>query len=333
MRLGITIPLDGFHNRNFLELVRHAEKLGFTDAWTSETNQNDAFSPIAVAAGATEQLRLGTAIVPVFTRPAAQIAMTSAWLQLVSEGRFVLGLGVSTPTVVEQWMGIPYERPLTRIRETVSAIRSAFADPKVTFEGKTIRSRGFRLDLPLRNPPPIYIGAQGARMLRASGEIGDGTIVNFVTPEALPGMLAHVREGARSAGKPDDAIDVVCRIVVAVDHEIDMVREQLRRELTAYLTVPQYNQFFREIGYEDIATTALEAWQGGDRKRALQTIPEEMIESIYVFGTPEQWMKRLGDYAKAGITTTALKLNSYAKTPEEKRARVMRAMEVLAGAW
>jgi probable F420-dependent oxidoreductase len=333
MRLGITIPLEGFHNDHFSELVRHAEQLGYTDAWTYETFMGDAITPVAAAAMLTERMRLGTAIVPVFTRPAAMIALTAASMQRLSGGRFVLGLGISTPTIVEQWMGVPYKMPLTRTRETVAAIRAAFSGQKVTAAGKTVRINGFRLGIVPETPPPIYIGAQGELMLRTAAEIGDGVIVNYLTPETFSRMRAEIDVGARTAGKDPAALDIACRILVAVDPEEDVVRDNLRRELTAYVTVPQYNKFFRWNGYEKEAGAAFEAWNTGDRKRALQAIPDHMIESLYVVGTPERWVKRLREYEKAGITTSALQFTSFAPTPEEKRARILRAMETVAEGW
>lgn len=333
MRLGITIPLDGFQNRNLIDLVRHAEKLGFEDAWSFETMQGDGVTPIAAAATVTERIRLGTAILPVFTRSPALLALSAANLQQFSGGRFILGLGISTPTIVQQWMNVPYEKPITRLRETVEALRAIFSGQKVSMKGTTIQFDGFRLGVPLDTPPPIFIGAQGELMLRTAGELGDGTIVNFITPEAFPQMLAHIREGARKARKPTTGIEVACRILVAVDQEEEVVRDQLRRELTGYLTVPQYNKFFQWIGYENEARTAITAWNAGDRKRALASVPDYMLESIFVFGTPERWARRLKDYDKAGITATALQFVSYAASPEEKRTRILRAMEALATAW
>jgi probable F420-dependent oxidoreductase len=333
MRLGITIPLDGFQNRHFIELVRHAEKLGYADAWSYETMVGDGITPIAAAASVTERIRFGTAILPVFTRSPALLAMSAAGLQNLSGGRFILGVGISTPTIVQQWMDVPYEKPVTRLRETVEALRAIFSGQKVSMKGKTLAIDGFRLGAHMENPPPIYVGAQGELMLRTAGEVGDGTIVNFITPETFPQMLAHIREGARKAGKQTGAIEVACRIVVAIDQEEDVVREQLRRELTAYLTVPQYNKFFQWIGYEKEARTALTAWNAGDRKKALASVPDQMMESIFIYGTPDRWAKRLKDYEKAGITSTALQFTSYVKDPEEKRKRIMRAMEALSSAW
>jgi len=333
MRLGITIPLDGFQNRHFVELLRHAEKLGFTDAWSYETLAGDAFSPVAAAAAVTDRMRLGTAIVPVFTRPAALIALSASAVQQFSGGRFVLGVGISTPTIVEQWMGVPYRLPMTRLRETVAALRAAFTGQKVTTSGKAVKINGFRLGAPPETPPPIYVGAQGELMLRTAGEIGDGAIVNYITPETFPRMLNEIRQGARKAGKSADSPDIVCRILVAVDDERDVVRENLRRELTGYLTVPQYNRFFQWIGYGDEARAALEAWNAGDRRKALSMVPDQMLESIFVFGTSEQIVQRLRDYEQAGITATALQFTSFQPEPEQKRRRVMRAMEAVATSW
>jgi probable F420-dependent oxidoreductase len=333
MRLGITIPLDGFQNRYFVELVKHAESLGFADAWSYETLAGDAFTPVAAAATLTERIRLGTAIVPVFTRPAALIALSAASVQQLSGGRFVLGVGISTPTIVEQWMGVPYRMPVTRLRETVTALRAAFSGQKVTTNGKTVKINGFRLGTAPDTPPPIYIGAQGELMLRTAGEIGDGVIVNYITPETFPQMLREIHNGARAGGKNPESIDIVCRILVAIDSEQEIVRESLRRELTAYLTVPQYNKFFQWIGFGKEAGAAFKAWVAGDRKKALSLVPDRMVESIYVFGTIEQVMQRLRDYEKAGVTSTALQFASFASDPEEKRRRVLSAMQELSAEW
>src|SRR5208282_1189667 len=134
-------------------------------------------------------------------------------------------------------------------------------------------------------PPKIYIGAQGAKMLRLAGELGDGVIVNFITPETVAPMLDNTREGMRAAGKDPAGLDVVCRIIAAVDEDEEVVRNLFRRSLTAYVTVPQYNKFFREIGYDKEAAIAIDAWNAGDRNKALKAIPDEMVERIFVFGT------------------------------------------------
>jgi alkanesulfonate monooxygenase SsuD/methylene tetrahydromethanopterin reductase-like flavin-dependent oxidoreductase (luciferase family) len=177
------------------------------------------------------------------------------------------------------------------------------------------------------------VGAQGELMLQTAGEIGDGVIVNYITPETFPRMLTEIRQGAHKAGRNANSLDIACRILVAVDEEQDIVRENLRRELTAYLTVPQYNRFFQWIGYGDEAHAALEAWNAGDRRKALSLVPDYMLESIFVFGTPERIVQRLRDYEQAGITTTALQFTSFQPDTEHKRQRVISAMEAVANAW
>jgi probable F420-dependent oxidoreductase len=330
MRLGITIPFDPFNGTHFPELVGTADRCGYTDAWSYESFSTDAFAPIAAAAMLSDRMRFGCAIVPVFTRPAPLIAMSAVTTNELSGGRFILGLGISTPNIVENWMGVPFRKPVTQMRETVEALRAIFRGEKVTMAGAQVKMNGFRLDAQITHPPKIYIGAQGARMLRIAGELGDGVIVNFITPETVAPMLDNTRDAMRAVGKDPATLDVVCRIICAVDEDEDVARTLFRRSLTAYVTVPQYNKFFREIGYDREATIAIDAWNAGDRKKALETIPDDMVDKIFVFGTAEKCRRRLDDYARAGITTTALQFASFAKTADERRTKILRSIERLA---
>jgi probable F420-dependent oxidoreductase len=333
MKLGITIPSDPFTSTHFPEIVRTADRCGYTDAWSYESFSSDAFSPIAAAAMLTERMRFGCAIVPVFTRPAPLIAMSAVTVNELAGGRFILGLGISTPNIVEQWMGVPFTKPVTQVRETVEALRGIFRGEKITMAGAKVKINGYRLDLPITNPPKIYLGAQGAKMLRIAGEIGDGLITNFITPETVGPMLDETRHGMRAAGKDPASLDVVCRIMCAVDEDEEVARTLFRRALTAYVTVPQYNKFFREIGYDKEAATAIDSWNAGDRRKALETIPNDMVDKIFVFGPAEKCRRRLDDYARAGITTTALQFSSFAKTPDERRANILKSIERLAKLW
>lgn len=332
-RLGITIPLDPFQNRFYPDLVRTADRCGYTDGWSMESFSSDAFSPLAAAAMVSDRMRFGTAIVPIYTRPPALVAMSAATVNQLSGGRFVLGLGLSTPNIVQGWMDVPFEKTHTRMRETVAAVRAMLRGEKVTANGKTVRTNGFKINLNLDvPPPPIYVGAQGAAMLRLAGEIGDGMITNFVTTKTLPGMIEHVHEGMRAAGKDPSGLDVVCRIIVCMNEDEKTVRTMLRRSLTAYLTVPQYNRFFQEIGYQEEAQGAIDLWNKGERKQALESIPEEMIESIFVFGDAKACRQRIEEYFRAGVTTTAIDFASFAPTPEARRAQILKAVEGLAKA-
>jgi len=332
MRLGITIPQEPFQNPQIAELARTAERCGYTDAWSYESFGADAFNPIAAASMVTTKLRFGSAIVPVFSRPAPLIAMSAITTNQLSGGRFILGLGISTPNIMQGWMGVPFRKPVTMMKETVAAIREIFKGEKVSFNGAMVHINGFRIDIPYEKPPPIYVGAQGSKMLRIAGEIGDGLIVNFVTPETLPTMLEHTRDGMRYVGKDPATLDVACRIMLALDEDEGTVRTIFKRSLTAYVTVPQYNKFFREIGFENEAGTAIDAWNAGDRKKALEAVTDEMVEKIFVIGNAAACKRRLDDYARGGITTSALQFSSFAPTPEERRRRILSAIEKLAAA-
>ncbi len=300
-----------------------ADKFGYTDGWSFEANSSDAFSPVAAMAMLSSKLRFGTAIVPVYTRPAALIAMSAATVANLSGGRFVLGLGISTPNIVQNWMGVPYEKTHTRTRETVAAVRAIMKGEKYTVEGKTMRINGFRLDLHLDVPPaPIYLGAQGSGMLRLAGEIGDGLITNFVTTDSLPPMIEHTREGMRAAGKDPSQLDVVCRIMMAVDEDVAMRAGAFQAQpcrLTSRFH--GYNKFFQEIGYENEAGKAMELWNKGERKQATASLSDEMVESIYVFGDAKTCRMRVDEFFKAGVTTTARPFISFSPRSRKSGAR------------
>src|SRR5256886_4009781 len=211
-RLGASLPLPpdlGMCRR----VAERAEALGYESIWIADTGAGpDAFVVAAAAALATRRIRLGTAVVPIYTRALPVLAAGAGSCAQLMPGRpFVLGLGVSSETIVDAWGGVPYRRPLTRMRETVAALRPMFAGDRVTFEGKTVRTRGFRLVSPPPAPVPIYVGAPMPPMLELAGEVADGGILNFMPVEAVPRMLAHVRAGAERAGRDPAALEVVAR--------------------------------------------------------------------------------------------------------------------------
>jgi probable F420-dependent oxidoreductase len=331
MRIGITLPVEPFQNLHMMELVRRADALGYREVWSLESYTTEAFSPLTAVAMLSEKMRLGTAIVPVFTRPPALIAMSAMTVQLLSGGRFVLGMGISSPQIIGQWMGVAFERPLARVRDTVNAVRAALSGEKVTYQGPTLAINGFRLDVDRATtpPPPIFLAIQGSRMCRLAGELADGLITNYITPEALPAMLSHVADGARVAGRAAPR-EVVCRILTIVDEDPERVSAAMRRHMTPYLITPGYNRFFAEIGFDREAEQALRAWTSGDRKKATEVITDKMLHSIYLLGSAEYCRERLAAFAQAGVTTAALWLVSLARTAEEKRHNILKAIEKLA---
>ena len=191
----------------------------------------DAFVVAAAAGLATRRVRVGTAVVPIYTRALPVLAAgAGSCAQLMAGRSFVLGLGVSSETIVEAWGGVPYRRPLTRMRETVGAVRRMLAGERVAFEGKTVRTRGFRLVSPPPAPVPIYVGALMPPMLELAGEVADGVVLNFMPVDAVPRMLAHVRAGAGDQDQAwaeilsSDTRDVarIARVVLARQRVLDV---------------------------------------------------------------------------------------------------------------
>lgn len=297
VRWGLTLPFAGVALADTEPLVRGAEQAGYDDLWTGDTSGPDGFTPLALAAAWTQRMRLGTGIVNPFTRGPAVLAQHAAALQDASRGRFVLGLGSSSNVIVERWNGVPFDKPLSKVRATVEALRPVLAGER--------GAGGFKLEQPPAQPVPIYVAALRERMLRLAGEIADGCFVNFLPVSAAETVVEHIRTGATGAGKDPDSVDVVCRfmnIAQPRDEGIGLARWMF----AAYATVPVYTAFFRWLGWGEELDPMLQAWQGGDRQRALELAPDRLIDEIFVFGSPAQQHERLQRFADAGITTFVL---------------------------
>src|SRR5688500_10984547 len=182
-RLGLTIPVLPFDVRKSVGLAKRAEDLGYTDAWAAEASGTDGFSVASAAGIATSKMRIGIAIVPIFTRPPALIAMSTLAAHQACGGRFCLGLGASSPTIVERWMGLDVDKPLTRTRETIDAVRAALTGDKVTVDGDTVHIKGFRLEQGTTDKIPLFLAALGPKMLALAEETADGVAL-FLTSEA-----------------------------------------------------------------------------------------------------------------------------------------------------
>ncbi|HEV3229926.1 MAG TPA: LLM class F420-dependent oxidoreductase [Solirubrobacteraceae bacterium] len=297
MRWGLTLPFPGVALADSEPLIRQAESEGYEDLWTGDTAGPDGFTPLVLAANWTERARLGTGIVNVFTRGPAVLAQHAAALQDASRGRFVLGLGSSSNVIVERWNGIPFERPLGRVRDTVGVLRSVLAGER--------GPGGFRLETPPATPVPIYVAALRERMLALGGEIADGVFVNFLPISGLETVIERIREGEAKAGKEPGSADVVCRffcIPAPAEEGVELARFMF----AAYATVPVYAAFFRWLGWADRLDPMVQAWEARDRQRAMELAPDDLIREIFIFGSPEEQRERLAQYAAGGINTFVL---------------------------
>jgi probable F420-dependent oxidoreductase len=294
-RLGFTIPVFPLDVRATCEIARAAEDAGYTDAWGAEVGGTDGFAVAAAVGVATERIRIGTAIIPSFTRPPALIAMGAVAAQQASGGRYCLGLGASSPAIIEGWMGLSYDRPYQRTKETIEAVRAALAGEKVDYAGDTLHVKGFRLEAAPAEPIPLFLAALGPRMLSLAAEQADGVALYLAT-----------EEGVRLAAKAAPGRELLARIMCFVDQPIDEVREFVRWLINPYLAVPGYNRFIAEQGYEDVARGVAEAWKNRDRKAGLAAIPDELIDALVITGSPDECAERIASFRDAGLDTPVM---------------------------
>jgi probable F420-dependent oxidoreductase len=296
MGYGITIPFDGIpladHRPWFEELV----ELGYSDVWSAEADGTDAFTPLALAAAWAPDLRLGTAIVPTFTRGPALIAQSAAALAEAAPGRFVLGVGTSSDVIVERWNGVPFEEPYKRTRDVVRFLRTAFTGEKVDAEYDTFAVRGFRLGRPPASVPPILVAALRSGMLRLAGREGDGAIINWLASTDVPKVVSEVGPGK----------EVVARVFVFPSEDRETVRMVGRWMVAAYLNVPVYAAFHEWLGRGPQLSGMWEAWKAGDRRAALEAIPDSVVDDLVLSGPAAHVKERVQAYLDAGVTTVTL---------------------------
>jgi probable F420-dependent oxidoreductase len=309
-RWGLTIPLMGLPLAQHREIVAELEELGYTDAWSAETNGTDAFTPLALASQWAPGLRLGPAIVPVYTRGPGLLAQQAATLAGLAPGRFVLGIGTSSPAIVQRWNGIPFEEPYQRVRDTLRFLRRALAGEKVTDEALGVK--GFKLDNAPETPPQIALAALRPGMLRLAAREADGAITNWLSPQDVRQVRAEL------GGEKE----LLARIFVCPTPNAEEARALGRWMIAAYLTVPVYAAFHEWLGRGERLAAMNEAWAAGDRKAALEAVPDEVVDELVVHGAPEACRERVREYVDNGLDTPILAVLQAegVKMPEAVRA-------------
>jgi probable F420-dependent oxidoreductase len=299
-RWGLTVPFTGVRLSEHPDLYRRAEALGYDDLWSGETpNGTDGFTPLALAAPVTERMRLVTGIVNPFTRGPGVLAQTAGALQEASGGRFVLGLGASSNVVVERFNGLIFERPLSKVREAVEALRPVLSVPAERGFG------GLRLERPVSEPVPIVLAALRGKMLALAAELADGAFTNFLPLSGLPRVAEALSEGERTAGRELGSTELACRFFVLpgpAEQGILLARAMF----SAYGSVPVYASFFRWLGFGEAIDPMVAAYEAGDRPRAAELAPEDLMREIFIFGTPDEIRARVEEFCAGGITTAVL---------------------------
>ncbi len=296
----MTIPLSGPLHSQRDRIVELAD-LGYTDVWTAESDGGDGLTPLALASVWEPRLRLGTAILPAYTRAPACMAQSAATLADAAPGRFVLGIGSSSNVIVERWNDVPFERPFHKVRDMVRFLRDAFGGEKIDRAYDTFEIRGFRLGIRPEQPPQIVVAALREGMLKMAGREADGAITNWLAPGDVPQVAAALREGAGGEDR-----ELVARIFVCPSDNAEVVRAGARRAIAAYMNVPVYAAFQEWLGRGDELAGMWAAWKAGDRKQALAEIPDSVVDDLVVHGTPEACRAKIRQYFDNGITTSAL---------------------------
>ncbi|MBM7489625.1 putative F420-dependent oxidoreductase [Micromonospora luteifusca] len=297
----MTVPLGGLaltdHDAGYAAL----DRAGFTDVWSSEVAGTDAFTPLALAAAWQPRLRLGTAITPVFTRGPGLLAMSAAALAEAAPGRFSLGIGASSPVLVQDWNSVPFHEPFRRTRDMLRFLRAALHGETVDEAYDTFTVRRFTLERPPAVPPPILLAALRPRMLRLAGAEADGVILNWLSADDVPRALAEL--GERRAG-----FEVAARIFVCPTEDATYARALGRRLITSYLTVGAYAEFHRWLGRDKALAPMWEAWAAGDRRGASAAVPDDVVDALVLHGSPQRCRAEVRRYADAGVDVPVLAL-------------------------
>jgi 5,10-methylenetetrahydromethanopterin reductase len=325
-RLGIAFS-GGANPAEIVDCVKLAETLGYESAWVAEGHGGDQFAVLAACAVQTSKIQLGTSITSVFVRTVPTIAMAAAMVDAISGGRFVLGVGSSHRVQVEPEHGVPYTKPLTRVRETVAIIRALLRDGHVSYAGETVCIEDFDLWFtPLRPAIPIYVSAVFPKMTALCGEIADGIILTRSTLATAAQVGERLAEGAKRAGRDLKKILVASLLPTAVGATRKEALDALRPGLAFYAGFfPRYNRMMAEHGFRDEASAIAAAWSRGDREAAERAVSDALIDATSVAGTAEQCRERIEAYRRSGIDLPILSPFARGSGAKAKFEAVIRA--------
>jgi len=345
VRLGLNLGYWGAGNdASNLELAYLADELGYSVVWVAEAYGSDAVTILSWIGARTTQIDLGSAVLQIPARTPANVAMTAATLDTLSGGRFRLGLGVSGPQVSEGWHGVRFDKPLARTREYVAIVRSALARERVEITGEFFtlplpNGPGKPLSLgfaPLRPDIPLYLAAIGPRNLELCGEIADGWLSIFFSPEHATEQLGSLSAGRARTGKSMEGFDIVANTAVVMGPDPQECAHALRANAALYIggmgskDVNFYNRLACAMGFEAEAALIQELFLAGQFREAAAAVPFDFLDQTALLGPRERIAERVSAYAAAGVTTLAVLPTA---PTLEARGQVLRQMrEILADA-
>ncbi len=342
MELGLNLGYWGMGNdAESLELAREADRLGYSVAWAAEAYGSDAVTVLTWVAAQTTKIDVGSAVMQIPGRTPANTAMTAATLDTLSGGRFRLGLGVSGPQVSEGWHGVRFDKPLARTREYIGIVNKALARERLSYDGDFFtlplpNGPGKALTLtvhPVREHIPTYLAAIGPKNLELAGELFDGWLAIFYSPEFASELLTSIRAGREKVGKTLDGFDVVPTVPVVIGDDVNACADPLRAYAALYVGGMGsrdrnfYNQLATRMGYEEAAAEVQDKYLAKDIAGAMAAVPFDFIDRTSLVGPRERIAERLHAYADAGVTT--LTVATYAPTLAERIATVRTMVEIV----
>jgi F420-dependent oxidoreductase-like protein len=319
MKLGVSVGYWGLGLTadQQLQIVQEAERIGYDSVWASEAYGSDAASVLAWFAAGTEKIKLGSAIFQMPARSPAMTAMTAATIDQISGGRMCLGIGTSGPQVAEGWHGQRFAKQLQRTREYVAVVRMALARERVEFHGETLElplpdgpGKALKLTIaPVQEQIPIYIAAIGPNNVRLTGEIADGWIPIFFSPEHVSEFRPLLEEGAAACGRDLSGFDVAPTVNVLITDDVEAARDVMRPILALYVggmgsrEKNFYNKLMQRYGFEDAAKEVQDLYLDGKKEEAGAALPDELIDTVTLCGPADVVRDRLAVYRDAGVGT------------------------------
>lgn len=285
------------------EYARLAETNAFHSVWLAESWGLEATALLSYIGAQTSRVKLGTAIVNVFSRTPALLAMTSVTLNDLYDGRFVLGLGSSTKALVEGWHGMKFEHPVPRLRDTVNIVRELMTGKEVTYEGSALSVKGYRIRVkPRCAPPPIYLAALGPEALRAVAEVADGWLPYLLPLRGLADSIASIRNDTEKAGRPRDAVQIAPLVLTAVSDTREEGRAAAREHIALYMGAmgPHYRKFVAGFGFEREVEEIRTTWAAKQHAAARAAVTDDMVDQIAIAGTPDECRAKLAEVRAAG---------------------------------
>jgi probable F420-dependent oxidoreductase len=300
MRFAATVPFAQVPLGAHAPVLAALEAAGYTDFWTQEVRGFDALTPLAALAAAAPRARLGAAIAGVYARGPALLAMEAAAVAEAASGRFVLGVGTSSETIVEGWNAARFERPVARMRDTLHFLRRALAGERIDAAYETFAVRGFALDRPPAAPPELWAAALGPRMLALAGAEADGVCLSLVSPDDVRRVLP-VFEAAGGRGK-----GVFLRVAVLAVEDPARARRLARKILAPYLAAGPYARFHTALGRGAEVERVAAALARREREAAYAALPDAWLDGLVAHGSLDACRAQLARFVEAGVTTLGI---------------------------